>query len=178
MLFKTNDSQIELLRDLQVRNGECHHGAFIEKQEQSLRANAAAGNVSAVTGLLKRGVNANAADFNGYTAVHYAASSKDPQVLQLIVREYGGHTNATSASGVTPLMVAAFSGRQDSVQYLHQFDASRSSKKKAIYYASAKGHIDIVHFLCKQERCEISTDAYAAAASQVRRKQKFILKAL
>ena len=54
--------------------------------ERLMRYVCANGDVKAVEDLLKQGVNSNAPDKNGYTALHYAAISGNDEMVKLLTQ--------------------------------------------------------------------------------------------
>lgn len=60
--------------------------------------------------LLKTGIDVNATDEHGNTALHFVASTNYTDIAQLLLKA-GENPNATNIEGSTPLHNAAKSGR-------------------------------------------------------------------
>lgn len=75
------------------------------------------------------GVNAKAADQDGFTALHWAAWSGMPYSALLLV-EAGLDVNAAEGNGYTPLMLAALRGNKDVVRMLLQLGANPAAVNK------------------------------------------------
>jgi ankyrin repeat protein len=65
-----------------------------------------AGNHAAVARLLARKVNANVAEEDGTTPLHWAVLNNDGEVVRLLLKS-GANANAATRLGVTPLFLAA-----------------------------------------------------------------------
>lgn len=76
---------------------------------------AQAGDVAQVRALLQQGADANAAQADGLTALHWAAMSNNRQIVDLLL--YAGATvrPLTRVGGYTPLHLAARAGHEDVV---------------------------------------------------------------
>ncbi len=73
--------------------------------------------LSIMTALLKHGADVGAADEQGFTALHIAASHADLSHVQFLI-EHGAQVNATNAYGGTPLMIAIMRGRVEAARLL------------------------------------------------------------
>src|SRR5437870_1468428 len=67
--------------------------------------------------LLKRGVDVNAPQMDGTTALHWAAHWGDLDTVQVLLRA-GANADATTRYGVTPLSLACESGRTRIIEML------------------------------------------------------------
>src|ERR1700686_3565581 len=63
----------------------------------------------AVRALIKQGVNVNAGEGDGRTALHWAAYRSDQEAVTVLI-EAGARVNATTDLRITPLWVACTSG--------------------------------------------------------------------
>lgn len=80
--------------------------------EEQLRLAAADGNLLRVETFLEQGINIQAADARGITALHLAAKNGHQNVVALLLRQ-GAAVNPKSQDGITPLSVAVQEGRRD-----------------------------------------------------------------
>src|SRR5262249_10182336 len=71
----------------------------------------------AVRALLKQGVNVNAADADGTTALHWASYRDDLETADLLIRA-GAKVNAANDLGATPLWAACQNGSESMARRL------------------------------------------------------------
>lgn len=90
------------------------------------------------------GMNLNAKDNDGFTALHWAAWSGMPQSTILLVSQGGLDLNAQEKAGYTPLMLAALRGNAAAVRLLLELGADPALKnaegKTALDIATEKGN--------------------------------------
>ena len=87
-----------------------------DQLEKQLRELSQSGISTELTKLLDT-VDIHSTDAEGFTALHYAASSNNIQCLKLLIGK-GAKINCTSKNGCTPLYVASQSGYIDTVNEL------------------------------------------------------------
>ena len=88
--------------------------ALNQAGESALMMAALKGNLAGLDLLLARGARISQP---GWSAIHYAATGPEPQVVTLLI-DRGADLNAVSPNGTTPLMMAAQYGPEDSVKIL------------------------------------------------------------
>src|SRR5437667_9854771 len=76
------------------------------------------GNRDAVRALLKQAVDANAAQGDGMTALHWAASKDDVEMAQMLLYAGANVRAATRRGGITPLWLAAQKGNAHTIETL------------------------------------------------------------
>lgn len=90
------------------------------------------------------GINLNAKDNDGFTALHWAAWSGMPQSTILLVAQGGMDLDAQENSGYTPLMLAALRGNAAAVHLLLELGADPTLKnaegQTALDIATEKGN--------------------------------------
>jgi ankyrin repeat protein len=91
--------------DVEARNGS---------DESPLMLAAIKGQTDLVRQLIARDADINKP---GWTALHYAASSGQVEIMKLLLEKYA-FIDAQSPNGTTPLMMAAMYGSPDSVKLL------------------------------------------------------------
>jgi ankyrin len=84
----------------------------------NLHVEAENGHVAAVSELLRTGVDANQADCNGRTALHFAAKKRHAAVVSALLGHEGIQINAANRDGVTPLHCATSFGHVEIVTML------------------------------------------------------------
>ncbi len=85
------------------------------------------GNETAVRTLLKQGVNVNAGEGDGSTALHFAAYADNLSVADLLIRA-GAHADAANDLGATPLHLACDNGSAAMVDRLLAAKANPNAK--------------------------------------------------
>ena len=88
-----------------------------EALEDSLRVASRHGRTEEVQRLLAQGVNVNAANSQGTTALHLAAAFNHVNIMEIIV-EAGADLDKANPAGITPLMGAAARGATAAVEWL------------------------------------------------------------
>mmetsp|Transcript_19776 Transcript_19776/g.27601 ORF Transcript_19776/g.27601 Transcript_19776/m.27601 type:complete len:666 (+) Transcript_19776:74-2071(+) len=110
--------------------------------EEQFREYSGKGNVEEMRKLLKLGVNINAQDDSGYTALHWAAIHGRYQSINLLIK-CGADVNQFDHGGWTALHYASFKGHKDCVASLLvvpdiDVQAKNSAKKTASQIATKK----------------------------------------
>ncbi|MFQ5568843.1 MAG: ankyrin repeat domain-containing protein [Rhodothermales bacterium] len=96
---------------------------------RALRLCADEGNIEGIKALVSEGVDINARDSDGFTALHYAMNAyphqddKDHLGVVKTLAEGGADIDVRGVNGQTPLISAAMEGLHDVVTYLHQHGA-------------------------------------------------------
>ncbi len=110
----------------------------------------AEGNVARVRSILSSGVDANATDRFGRTALEYACQAGHAEVVKLLLAK-GADPNAPSSHGSTPLLLAAGNGHVAVVKALIAQKADVNAKSIAgvtpLMLATWKGYSEVVRLL-------------------------------
>ena len=126
-----------------------HAAGYAYSVDDFLRA-AREGKAEVVGHFIKAGMNPDAADNGGQSAILVAAASGHGHIVQLL-REAGAKANAATATGQTALMEAARSGDEQSVKVLLAAGADANGKDSAgmspLAAAVMAGHTVIVALL-------------------------------
>jgi hypothetical protein len=124
-----------------------------EKQKrdfQELMQSAATGDTGKMKALIENGVNFNASDPTGLTALMAASHSGKAEILELLLKA-GAPIDAKDKSGYTALMFACNSGQPACARYLVENGANvnevDNDGSTPIMFCSQYGHNDIVRFL-------------------------------
>jgi cytohesin len=112
---------------------------------------AARGDLAEVRGLLAGRANVDARDRrSGFTALHLAAESGQPDVVAALIQG-GAAIEARTAHDATPLMIAAQGGKVDAVKVLLRAGADLGARTEAgmtaLAQAAAWGQVKMVRFL-------------------------------
>jgi uncharacterized protein len=106
------------------------------------------GNREAVRALLKQGVDVNAAQGDGMTALHWAASSNDVELAAMLIHAGANPRAATRINGYTPLMMAAKVGHAAVIRTLLERGADAKAVSvtgtSPLMLAAAAGSSDAV----------------------------------
>lgn len=113
------------------------------------------GDKQAVASLLKNGVDVNAAQSDGATALHWAAYLNDAETTGLLLRA-GANVNARNDLGVTPLALAAQQGGAAVIEQLLKAGAKPNDPvnfvdagETPLMHAARSGSVDAVKVLAK-----------------------------
>ncbi len=98
---------------------------YNSQQRQVLRA--ARNGDAALKSLLSQGVNINATDEDGETALMEAADGRNPEVVRVLIAN-GANVNAADEDGETALMIAADEGNTETVRLLIQAGANVNAR--------------------------------------------------
>jgi uncharacterized protein len=108
------------------------------------------GDQKAVRELLQKGVDVNAAQADGSTALVLAADRNDLEVAHLLIRA-GAHVNAANEYGATALSVACAGGNVAMIKILLEAKADPNapllSGETPLMSAADQGHVDAVRAL-------------------------------
>ena len=117
---------------------------------QNLIEAAARGDTDTVETLLDAGVDVNAKDNEGWTALMWAAQSGHTATVHVLL-DAGADANATRDNGATALLVAALEGNRATVQALLDAGADVNAKRNnggtALMIAASAGHTATVQAL-------------------------------
>ena len=124
-------------------------GAGLRAQGNAIVAEAAMQkNVGAVRELLKQGVDVNAAQGDGMTALHWAASHGDVELTKMLLQAGANVRALTRINSYTPLFLAAREGNADVVGALlgagADAKAVSSTGSTPLMLAAASGNVDAV----------------------------------
>jgi len=104
----------------------------------------------ALRSLLKPGVDVNAAEGDGSTALHWASYRDDLESADLLIRA-GAHVNAANDLGVTPLWMACQNGSVAMARKLLEAGANPNAKllsgETLVMTASRSGKAEVVELL-------------------------------
>ncbi len=120
--------------------------------DQVLVAAARQGEVAAVRAqLLKAGINVNATEADGTTALHWASHNGDLAMLNALVRAKA-NVNAKNRYGIAPLWLAASNGHADAVEALLRAGADAQttradSGETVLMIAAMAGHVPVLQRL-------------------------------
>ena len=109
-----------------------------------------AGHIEEIRLSLDQGVNVNAKNSDGVTALYLAAQNGRADIVKLLL-EYGADVNATTNYGVTALHFAAQNGRADIVKLLLEYGADVNATTNygvtALHLAAQNGHAETAQLL-------------------------------
>ena len=109
------------------------------------------GNAATVRKLIAQGVDVNAAQGDGMTALHWAAEHGDSAMAALLLRAHANVKAVTRIGGYTPLHIASRTGSGAIVRALLKAGAdpnvATTSGATALHLAAASGDVDAVNAL-------------------------------
>lgn len=113
-------------------------------------ASAEAGKTAVVRLFLQAGIDPNAADRRGATALMHAAGRNDLPMLQMLLTARAAVNARMSGSDATAMSWAAGSGKLDAMRVLMKAGAAKESFDRALLVALRGGHVDAVRLLLEQ----------------------------
>lgn len=115
-----------------------------------------------VRALLVQGVDVNAPQGDGATALHWAAHRDDRETVDLLIRA-GAEVNAANDLGVTPLSLACLNGSAAMVKVLLEVgadpNAAAVSGETPLLPAARVGNVDVVRLLLAHGADMTATEA-------------------
>ncbi|MGB8366787.1 MAG: ankyrin repeat domain-containing protein, partial [Candidatus Babeliales bacterium] len=127
----------------------------IEKEKQFLAA-AKEGNIAFCKDYLQEGGNVNAADENGYTALHYAAEKGDLYIVRYLVdAKHIDLIAQENAQKNLPIHRAAEYGHEQVVAFLAEYGSPINKQNNdgfsPLHYAAQQGNVAIVRKLLERK---------------------------
>jgi len=124
-------------------------------RELALSEAAFTGDKKKITEVIKEGVNINALDEEGRTALMYASFNGFTDILELLIKN-GAEVDIADYSGRTALLFASSGPFPETVKLLldHKADpnvADNVERFTALMYAAAEGHMDVVKILLEHK---------------------------
>lgn len=109
------------------------------------------GDRAAVRALLKEAADANAAQGDGMTALHWAASNEDEEMAQMLLYAGANVRATTRLGGITPLWMAAQNGNPRMIEVLLKAGADPNSPALTgvtpLMMAATSGKVDAIKVL-------------------------------
>ena len=118
---------------------------------KSLHEAALAGSTDKLKSLLREGVDFDAADEDGHTALMYAAFNGHTEIVRILL-DLGASTTAIDYAGRTALMYAATGPFPETVKLLIEMKSDPNAVDKEelftpLMHAAAEGHLEVVKVL-------------------------------
>lgn len=113
--------------------------------------------------LLGGGINSNAADGTGRTALHILATSTFPEAVQLLITRHGMDVNAVDDGGRTPLAWASEKGSLSVAKLLLQHSGARLNaqhhgKYAPLWLACRAWRVHMVEILLQQDGIDVNQE--------------------
>ena len=155
--------RVSLLSTLLKKTSSCHDFNInsIAAAGQSLfHLACTSGNTLLVKVLEEYGINTSSLDYDGWSAVHYAALSGSPTLLSYTVSQYSLNASQPDYEGVVPLALACMSGSINAVEYLINttdidIDVTCDEGITPLHYSCCHGKLGLSQYLIEVQGSEI-----------------------
>ncbi len=90
---------------------------------------------------------------SGSSALHFAAASGNPSLVEQLIAEYKMSPNIIGHFGATPFLVASHSGQINVLRFLANLEScdihctTQETKLNALHFAASKGHLAVIKYL-------------------------------
>ena len=124
------------------------------------------GDVNALGEYLRAGIDVNAKDEAGRTALTYAASRDEQETVSFLLTK-GADANSRDSQGYTALMHATQAGKKGSVVRLMKADGARfdmviaEKRFTPLHLVASQGWDDVINFIAIRPEVEINSRDYA-----------------
>ena len=107
------------------------------------------------------GINTSSLDYDGWSAVHYAALSGSPTLLSYTVSQYSLNASQPDYKGVVPLALACKSGSINAVEYLINttdidIDVTCDEGSTPLHYSCRHGNLGLSQYLIEVQGSDIN----------------------
>ena len=107
------------------------------------------------------GINTSSLDYDGQSAVHYAALSGSPTLLSYTVSQYSLNASQPDYKGVVPLALACMSGSINAVEYLINttdidIDVTCDKGITPLHYSCRHGNLSLSQYLIEVQGSDIN----------------------
>ncbi|XP_011408062.1 PREDICTED: serine/threonine-protein phosphatase 6 regulatory ankyrin repeat subunit A-like [Amphimedon queenslandica] len=118
------------------------------------------------------GINTSSLDYEGRSAVHYAALSGSPTLLSYTVSQYSLNASQPDYKGVVPLALACMSGSINAVEYIINttdidINITCDEGKTPFHYSCSHGHLKLSQYLCEVQGSG-KADGYSIASGNMK----------
>ena len=143
------------------------------------------GKLQAVKCLLKQGADPSLQDNSGWNLLHFASEGGNPEVIELMLNHVSS-IDSINKTGITPLMIAAFTDKLQAVKSLLKQGADPSLQENrgwnVLHFASEGGNPEVIELMLSHvptidsRTKEGSTPLMIAAVNDKLQAVKYLLK--
>ena len=157
--------RVSLLSTLLKMTSSCHNfniNSIIATGQSLLHLACTSGSILLVKVLEEYGINTSSLDYDGRSAVHYAALSGSPTLLSYTVSQYSLNASQPDYKGVVPLALACMSGSINAVEYLINttdidIDVTCDEGRTPLHYSCRHGNLELSQYLIEVQGSDINT---------------------
>ena len=156
--------RVSLLSTLLKKTSSCHNfniNSITATGQSLLHLACTSGRILLVKVLEKYGINKSSLDYDGRSAVHYAALSGSPTLLSYTVSQYSLNASQPDYKGVVPLALACMSGSINTVEYLMNtndidIDVICGEGRTPLHYSCCHGNLELSQYLIEVQGSDIN----------------------
>ena len=156
--------RVSLLSALLKKTINCHKfniNFITDTGQLLLHLACTSGSTLLVKVLEEYGINTRSLDYDGWSAVHYAALSGSPTLLSYTVSQYSLNASQPDYKGVVPLALACLSGSINAVEYLINttdidIDVTCDEGRTPLHYSCRHGNLQLSQYLIEIQSSDIN----------------------
>ena len=156
--------RVSLLSILLKKTSSCHNfyiNSITATGQSLLHLACTSGSTLLVKVLEEYCINTSLLDYDGQSAVHYAALSGSPTLLSYTVSQYSLNASQPDYKGVLPLALACMSGSINAVEYFINttdidIDVTCDEGRTPLHYSCHHGNLELSQYLIEVQGSDVN----------------------